>query len=323
MSLLRRTFNHALLAAALGLTLTGPGFAADLQKVTLQLDWLPQLGNAGPAFIAKKQGYYEAAGLDVTIQPGGTSASAVKVVAGGGAQFGQEYAGVILQARSQGAELVGLFGSYQKVPAGYVYHVGQDVKSIADFNGRTVYTQVASSNWETTKKTYKLDNVTDLQFQGYAAFAQDERAIAQGYGTTAEDELAEQGINVKWIPDPLRADDYPGTFFTTKQLIDTNPELVRNFVAATVKGWEFIAAHPDEAAQLLTEFVPDRSAAQLRKEIDQVTPFVVACEEAAHGFGYQTEARWEKVAAELVESGDIPSAEFVKGAFDPSFFPSK
>ncbi len=48
--------------------MAGSAMAAD--KVTLQLKWVAQSQFAG-YFVAKEKGFYEEAGLDVEIKPGG------------------------------------------------------------------------------------------------------------------------------------------------------------------------------------------------------------------------------------------------------------
>ena len=56
------------IAAALFALGIGSAEAAD--KVTLQLKWVTQAQFAG-YYVAKDKGFYEEAGLDVTIKPGG------------------------------------------------------------------------------------------------------------------------------------------------------------------------------------------------------------------------------------------------------------
>ena len=58
------TLAGVLLASA------SPAFAQDLYPVTFQLKWVNQ-GQFAGYLVAKDMGYYEDAGLDVTINPGG------------------------------------------------------------------------------------------------------------------------------------------------------------------------------------------------------------------------------------------------------------
>ena len=60
----------------------GASSGAQLDKVTLQLKWVPQAQFAG-YYAALKQGYYKKAGLDVTIKPGGPDIIPEQVVPAG------------------------------------------------------------------------------------------------------------------------------------------------------------------------------------------------------------------------------------------------
>lgn len=69
---------RTLYAGALALTMSaGPALAGGhLESLTLQLKWVTQAQFAG-YFVAKDKGFYEAEGLDVTINPGGDRKSVV------------------------------------------------------------------------------------------------------------------------------------------------------------------------------------------------------------------------------------------------------
>ncbi|GAA4784417.1 ABC transporter substrate-binding protein [Microbacterium gilvum] len=278
-------------------------------EVTVALDWLAQPGNAGGIIAAQHLGYYEDAGLDVTIQPGGTDATSVKVVAGGGAQFGQEYIGQVLQARSQDIDLVALASGYQKSPSVYIFHDGQDIESVEDFSGRTVYTQVASPGWEYTVEHYGLTDVTGVQFTGsYAAFAQDERAVAQAYLTDTIAELEDAGVETDSIENPTNI-DYGSSIFTTQELIDSDPELVSRFLQATAKGWEYFGANIDEVAEWIQEFTPDQSIDDVIRSSESLKDFIWTGDAVEHGWGYISEDRIAEIYDLQVAQGFIPDDE--------------
>ena len=73
----------ALTAAAVTLGLSATAASA-ADPVTLQLKWVTQ-GQFAGYYVAKDKGFYEEAGLDVTINPGGPDIAPPQVIAGGGA----------------------------------------------------------------------------------------------------------------------------------------------------------------------------------------------------------------------------------------------
>ena len=100
-----RLIVKMLLSIGMLLPVTLPGMATE--AVTLRLKWFNQAQFAG-FYVAKDKGYYNAAGLDVNIQPGGPDFPAIQMVAGGNEQFGVTGADQILIARSKGVPVVAL-----------------------------------------------------------------------------------------------------------------------------------------------------------------------------------------------------------------------
>lgn len=293
------------------------GSSAGNDSVTVALDWLAQPSN-GAYYIADELGYYADAGIDVTIQAGSSSASAAQIVGGGGADFGLEYGMNILQARSQGIDIVSLAPTLQKSPAGYFFHTGQNITSMADFNGRTVYTQVSTAEWEYLTEKYALDDVTAVQFDyNYASFANDETAIVQGYATDQQS-LEDQGLDVQWFETPINI-DYGSSLFTTQELIDSDPDLVQRFVDATLKGWQYYYDHNDEASAILADYIEDSDLATIEAGGLAQQPYIWTDDVLADGFGVQTQERWDAIAELAVAEGVIDDTSAVDGAWTTEF----
>ena len=73
--------------------------AAD--DVTIQLKWVTQTQFAG-YYVAQDKGFYEAEGLNVTINPGGPDIGPMSVLAGGGADVAVDWMPSALAAREKG-----------------------------------------------------------------------------------------------------------------------------------------------------------------------------------------------------------------------------
>ena len=74
-------------------------------KVTLQLKWVTQAQFAG-YYAALEKGFYDKAGLDVTIKVGGPSITPETVVAGNRAEFGLDWLPNLFATREKGSKLV-------------------------------------------------------------------------------------------------------------------------------------------------------------------------------------------------------------------------
>lgn len=78
-----------------------------LTKVTLQLKWVTQAQFAG-YYAAAAQGYYKAAGLDVSLKIGGPNITPEQVVIGGQAQFGLDWLPNLFATDEHGGGLVSI-----------------------------------------------------------------------------------------------------------------------------------------------------------------------------------------------------------------------
>ena len=97
---------------AMGLVAASAANAQD-DELTLQLKWVTQ-GQFAGYYVAKDKGFYEEAGLDVTINPGGPDIAPPQVIAGGGADVIVEWMPAALAAREKGVPLVNIAQPFER-----------------------------------------------------------------------------------------------------------------------------------------------------------------------------------------------------------------
>ena len=98
----------ALLALALGLAACGEkqrGRSAEAQPLSLTLDFYPNPDHAG-IYMAQKLGYFEEAGLDVSIAAPSDPSAPIKLVAAGRSDLAISYEPEVALAREQGLDVV-------------------------------------------------------------------------------------------------------------------------------------------------------------------------------------------------------------------------
>jgi ABC-type nitrate/sulfonate/bicarbonate transport system substrate-binding protein len=110
--------------------------AAALDQVSMQLKWKHQFQFAG-YYAALEQGFYRAAGLDVTIREGGPGIDVAETVASGKADFGACNINV-LREWTVGRRLVVLAVIFQRSPAIILVARRADISSVSDLRGRTL-----------------------------------------------------------------------------------------------------------------------------------------------------------------------------------------
>ena len=234
-----------------------------LRKVVFQSDWFPQAEHGG-FYQALVKGYYREAGLDVEILPGGPGAAIKLSVAKGMADFGMYRSDDVIVAASRGLPLVIVAAVLQHDPEALLVHAASPVKTLADLDGRSVIAPPSMSWIPYVKKKYGVHFVLRPLTYGMAAFLGDPSAIQQCV-LTSEPYFAEQhGAKVRAIPLSDSGYDPYHTVICRRALIRTNPELVKAFVAASLRGWkDYIEGDPSAAHALILQRNHQMTAGQL------------------------------------------------------------
>lgn len=100
--------------------LTGDFGTPEKKDVSIQLKWLPQAQFMG-YYVAQYKGYYEEAGLNVTIIPGGGDIGETTAVSNGTVDFGVTWVSNLITANAGGMDLVDVAQIYQRSGLVLVY----------------------------------------------------------------------------------------------------------------------------------------------------------------------------------------------------------
>jgi NitT/TauT family transport system substrate-binding protein len=124
-------------AGAVLLLLGTGGGARAAEDVTLVLNWVAG-GDHAPIYWAKEQGWYEDAGIDLTIETGTGSAASVQRVGAGAAEFGIADMATALQGRSEGADVVGVMSIYANNPYGIYWKKSSGIEDVQGLQGKKI-----------------------------------------------------------------------------------------------------------------------------------------------------------------------------------------
>lgn len=296
----------------------------ELVKITQITNWFAQAEHGGQ-YAALLKGFYEEAGLDMEIQSGGPGISATQIVASGRAQFGMGQADEILFARQNGIPLVAIAGIFQKNPQALMFHKGEPIDSFDDLNGRKVYVGSGVAYWEYMKKKYNLTDVIEMKYTGsLAEFVNDKTAVTQSYMTSEPFTMQQEGVEVDWL---LNADSgympYGNLLFTTEQYIKEHPDIVRAYVEASIKGWNYYKDHYDEINPFIQEHNPDMPLEKLEYSAQALQPLVYGFDAEEYGVGYMSQERWETLMDQLLELDLLKEPIDVSTVFTNEFLPQE
>lgn len=293
-------------------------------SVTIRLKWFNQAQFAG-YYVAKDKGFYKAAGLDVAVQPGGPNFPAIQMVAGGNEQFGVTSADQILVARGKGVPVVALAVLYRKSPFVLFSLKSSGIDSVSKFPGKKIGVKIGGNEELVYRAMLKKAGVDSASLTEIPVMF-DLTPLLTGQvdvwpGYVINEVLAAKekgfGVNVIW-PSDYGMDTYADTLFTTEKMIREHPGLVRRFVVATLKGWNYAVAHPEEAAQIT---VQQDSSLKEPHELAMMKASIPLLKPDARPIGSMREARWASLQTLLLQGGFLKAPLDLSQAYTTKFLP--
>lgn len=236
-----------------------------LTKVTFMLSWAPDTNHIG-VYVAKNKGYFKQAGLDVDIVAV-AQAGAEQAVNNGMADFALSNLTNEGIYTLKGAKIKQVMQVQQKPSAIWCSLASnKDIKSPKDFDGKTFATFGSNESDAVIRRMIQTDGgkgTFDKVTVGTSTFQtlSSKKADFGGFYATWEGVQADMyGPKLNCFTEP----DYgvPGNadtigVITSDKTISSNPGLVKKFVQATKKGYEYAYSHPDDAAAILVKEAPD------------------------------------------------------------------
>ena len=235
---------------------------ASLTKITFCLDWTPNTNHTG-LYVAASLGYYEEAGLEVEIvQP--PEDGAVLMCAAGQAQFAiaaQDTFAANLDL-DEPLAVTAIAGVIQHNTSGIISRAGEGLDTPKGLEGKTYSTWespieiamlenvVEADGGDFSKVTLIPNNITD-EPAALAANQTDAIWVFEGWG----------GINAEieevdcdyWNFSDINPvfDYYTPMIIGNDAYMAENPDIVKAFLQATAKGYEYAIENPKEAADIL------------------------------------------------------------------------
>lgn len=313
---MKKLLGAAVLASAL-IGASAPGEAAD--KLTLQLKWVTQAQFAG-YYVAKDKGFYDALGLDVEIKPGGPDIAPTQVLAGGGADVVLDWMPSALATREKGVALVNIAQPFQQSGMMLTCRAETGIVAPEDLRDRTLGVWFYGNEYPFLSWMSKLGIATDGSAGGVTV-------LKQGFNVDPllqkqADCISTMTYNEYWqvIDAGIPAEELvvfkyedqgvatleDGIYVLESALED--PAMVdklTRFVKASMQGWDYAVANPDEAAMIVLE--NDATGAQTevhqKRMMGEIAKLVGT---NPNGTGWLDPAAYERTVNTLLSGGSDP-----------------
>lgn len=250
------------LAALLALSvLLCPPLAAQAAEINITTDF-GYNGRHAYFYVALDKGYYKAEGLDVNILRGQGSADAIKKVASGAAAFGFADAGSLVLARGNDQVPVKMVAVVYATPPQAIFTLTESgIKTPKDLEGKTLADTASSSvrllfpayaeaagidaskvTWVTADGAALSSVLATKKADGIGQFLVGQPLVEKATAPNAVTALAYKDAGLNF---------YSNGLIASEDVIAKNPEMVRGFVRATLKGMKDAFANPAEAAAIM------------------------------------------------------------------------
>ncbi len=319
--LTRRNFLYLLGASALAAGSLSACTQTNAEKhgdnhLRFVLDWVPNTNHTG-IYVARELGFYSQRGLDVDIiQPPEDGADAL--VGTGAADFGVSYQDGMAH----------YLGSPNPIPV-------TAVAAILQHNTSGIF----------SAQTGGITRPRDLAGKRYATWNQElEQAILRSVieadggkwedvvlvpnNTTDEiaglmsDEFDAVWVYEGWTCQNARLQQFDYDYFAfadlnpqfdyytpvliaNNDLLTQRPHLARAFLEATKEGYEYAAAHPREAADMLLAQVPELEPSLVYASQEFLAPYYL---DTTHSWGAIDQARWDSFFTWMQSEGLLEQA---------------
>jgi NitT/TauT family transport system substrate-binding protein len=271
--------------------------------VSLRTNWL-WYGSHAIFFLAKDRGYYKAQNLEVDIKQGNGSGNVARLVANHDSTFGYISISALIKTAAQGAPIIGV-ATIDAVGADAVLcRPDAGISKIQELNGKEILTTagagvnsfwpVVVKNGGLDEKSIKLVNVAEnalvpSYLKGMAP------CILGGMDDKPAEIEANGGKPPVIFPYADYGVDQPGYAIAThKDLVKSNPDLVRRFVFATLQGVQAAKANPDDAVKALSNWssLDDNGMRQARKVLDFTLSILVSKHNTQKRLGLNVPQDW-------------------------------
>src|SRR6516225_10147890 len=183
-----------------------PAVAAE--AVNLTLNWTPTADHS-PFYYAKAQGWYEKAGIDLTIETGkGSGVSSLKV-GSGGSPFGVADLATALVARGKGADVVAVMSIYANTGQTFYWLKSYGVNGPKHFPGHKI----------AALKSHTVDIISDF-------YNEHDLKVIEFGGDLGYVNWKDIGLN-----------PYGNSLIVNGAFLEKNPKLVEDFVRVTQKAY--------------------------------------------------------------------------------------
>lgn len=305
-----------------------PPLHNDLTEMTLQLKWFDS-GHSAGFYVAQQKGFYEEEGLRINIVPGGFNHPALPPVLSGDADVAVADADLAIIQRSQGKAINVLGAVFNTSLACYISKPQVGIKNPSDLKGH----RIGEFPGDITQNVMyvllhefdmKQTDVDFVQAGPFEAFLSNEIEVWPSYRSNEPLRMRERNEPVDVLyPEQFGVAFYSDVLVAREDSIMRDRERYARFIRASQRGWAFARDNPNEALELMYQYLSeDRERNLLSREhagtVIKTLGQFVNDGESDPVFGMDLK-RWQSMESQLRAIGKITGPSCLGDLLNDSF----
>jgi NitT/TauT family transport system substrate-binding protein len=231
--------------------------------VILQANWYAET-EFGGYYEALAKGYFADEKLDVRIIQGGPGAFPVQKIVTGQVQFALARSDDLIMASQQGLPVLIVAAQLEHDPQVIIVHAESPVRGFRDLDGKSIMAEPGSAWITFLEQKYSIHINTIPENYEIGMFLADRNFIQQGFLTAEPFQFDQLKVPARSMLISDSGYDPYRVLFCNRDFAHSNPEVVRGFIRASIRGWrDYLGLDPTPADELITRDHPDSTPALL------------------------------------------------------------
>ena len=332
---------RTMLAFALGAMVCATGNAQTPQakktSATMAMSWAFEGSHIG-YLTAVEKGLYKAEGIDLKVTRGFGANDTIRRLITGDIEFGIVDASLLIKAASDDPknDLVTVAMIFQSSPYNVIYVKNRSIKGVADLatakfgntggSAGTLYPSFLRQALKGTPTDKATITQLDPAVRISALLRGDVDVVASVLFEWPHIQKVAKSANVEFGTINYADngfDPYTYGVVVKRELLTTQPDLVRAVVKASLEGWARVCEDRAAASELLAQYEPDVAKEGLPEEIKiAVERIAPRGSDAAKGLGTMSAARWSETYRTAVDAFKIANPVALEKVYTMSFLPA-
>ena len=319
---MRTRLFYLIIIVAFLIGCTGRATQSELTKINLPMGYVANV-QFTPFYMAQEREFFKQAGFDVSFDYRWET-DGIQLVAAGEIPFSIASGDQVIQARSQGLPVVAVAAWYQRFPVAIIALAETPLRSPEDLRGLSLgIPETFGGSYIGLRALLKAGGLTeadiDLQAIGYTQLAALTAGTVDAVVVYANNEpvvLAQQGIafNSLYVAD--YAHIVSAVLVSSETMVKEQPETVRAFVGAFLRGLQDVLDDPDAAFEISKKYIEglEENAAAQRAVLDTSIEYW-----RAPTLGHFDVDSWQQAQTVMAEIGLIEQTMPVESLFTNEF----